>query len=302
MSRSRVAREHATAPTRAQEAVLRRAAEGVAGYTDAMGFHYPAQNVSTREKYGSPQSSVGALRYGEREWIGAGEAIRGAGAYDREPPRQKSAAQLSQEQRQLERAAAYEERLRVQAEERAAFFQKEAEQLAIYNQREERKQATRAEKEEMNGFGVNEAAQLFPVGSRGAQERLDATKAKKAYQESMPERAHVGESPERVDASGLTHSQRRAGQTGVGTALDRTLAGASPRGTLRGTPHYRKGGVVNKTGLAVVHKGELVVPAEVVPKVLKSNAWLDHVRAVRAKHGGTMKEAMKIAKGTYRRK
>jgi hypothetical protein len=67
------------------------------------------------------------------------------------------------------------------------------------------------------------------------------------------------------------------------------------------TPHYRKGGVVNKTGLAVVHKGELVVPAEVVPKVLKSNAWMNHVRAVRAKHGGTMKEAMKIAKGTYRK-
>jgi len=32
-------------------------------------------------------------------------------------------------------------------------------------------------------------------------------------------------------------------------------------------PEYKKGGVVKKTGLAKVHKGELVIPTKTVKKV-----------------------------------
>jgi hypothetical protein len=61
---------------------------------------------------------------------------------------------------------------------------------------------------------------------------------------------------------------------------------------------FKKGGIVKgKRGKAVpilAHAGELVVPASVVPHVLKSSAWMDHVKAVAKKQG-----AMKVAKGSY---
>jgi hypothetical protein len=65
----------------------------------------------------------------------------------------------------------------------------------------------------------------------------------------------------------------------------------------------KKGGIVKgKKGQAVpivAHAGELVVPAQVVPKVLKSSAWIDHVKSVQKQHNLSYKEAMKMAKGTY---
>ena len=69
--------------------------------------------------------------------------------------------------------------------------------------------------------------------------------------------------------------------------------------------HARKGGIVRgKKGAAVpivAHGGELVVPTDTVKSVLKSSAWLKHVREVQAAHGGTLKDAMKMAKGTYKK-
>jgi hypothetical protein len=65
----------------------------------------------------------------------------------------------------------------------------------------------------------------------------------------------------------------------------------------------KKGGIVKgKKGQAVpivAHGGELVVPEKAVAKVLKSSAWIDHVKAVQKKEGVSYKEAMKMAKGTY---
>jgi hypothetical protein len=40
-----------------------------------------------------------------------------------------------------------------------------------------------------------------------------------------------------------------------------------------GAPGYKKGGLVKKTGLALVHKGELVVPARVVRNM--KTKWSD---------------------------
>jgi len=69
--------------------------------------------------------------------------------------------------------------------------------------------------------------------------------------------------------------------------------------------HARKGGIVRgKKGAPipiVAHGGELVVPTDTVKSVLKSSAWLKHVREVQAAHGGTLKDAMKMAKGTYKK-
>jgi hypothetical protein len=66
---------------------------------------------------------------------------------------------------------------------------------------------------------------------------------------------------------------------------------------------YKHGGIVKgKKGKAVpivAHAGELVVPTAVVSKVLKSSAWIDHVKSVQKQHGISYKEAMKIAKGSY---
>jgi len=69
--------------------------------------------------------------------------------------------------------------------------------------------------------------------------------------------------------------------------------------------NLKKGGIVKgKKGQAVpitAHAGELVVPAEVVPKVLKSSAWIDHIKSVQKKQGVSYKDAMKMAKGTYKK-
>jgi len=68
--------------------------------------------------------------------------------------------------------------------------------------------------------------------------------------------------------------------------------------------NLKKGGMVKgKKGQAVpivAHAGELVVPAHVVPSVLKSSAWIEHVMKVKKEHSVSYKEAMKIAKGSYK--
>jgi len=72
-----------------------------------------------------------------------------------------------------------------------------------------------------------------------------------------------------------------------------------------GARRMKKGGMVKgKKGQAVsivAHAGELVVPAEIVPKVLKSSAWIEHVKSVQKAQGISYKEAMKMAKGTYKK-
>jgi len=72
---------------------------------------------------------------------------------------------------------------------------------------------------------------------------------------------------------------------------------------LAGGGGYKHGGIVKgKKGKAVsivAHAGELVVPVQAVAKVLKSSAWIDHVKSVQKAQGITYKEAMKVAKGSY---
>lgn len=66
---------------------------------------------------------------------------------------------------------------------------------------------------------------------------------------------------------------------------------------------FEQGGIVEgKKGEAVpivAHAGELVVPVQAVPAVLKSGGWVAHVKAVAADKGISYKEALKVAKGTY---
>ena len=66
---------------------------------------------------------------------------------------------------------------------------------------------------------------------------------------------------------------------------------------------FEQGGIVEgKKGEAVpivAHAGELVVPVQAVPAVLKSGGWVAHVKAVAVDKGISYKDALKIAKGTY---
>jgi len=68
---------------------------------------------------------------------------------------------------------------------------------------------------------------------------------------------------------------------------------------------YKHGGIVHgKKGQAVpivAHAGELVVPVKAVDKVLKSSAWIDHVKSVQKAQGISYKDAMKMAKGSYKK-
>jgi len=107
-----------------------------------------------------------------------------------------------------------------------------------------------------------------------------------------------------VDRAAIAHN--RAEMDVVGRA-PRLVAlpgssGIAARG--HGIQHAKKGGLVRgKRGAAVpivAHGGELVVPQPMVAKVLRSSAWMAHVAEVRKKNGVSMKEAMKIAKGSYR--
>lgn len=79
------------------------------------------------------------------------------------------------------------------------------------------------------------------------------------------------------------------------------LGGALPEPARR----YKHGGIVKgKKGQAVpivAHAGELVVPVKAVDKVLKSSAWIDHVKSVQKAQGISYKEAMKMAKGSYKK-
>lgn len=79
------------------------------------------------------------------------------------------------------------------------------------------------------------------------------------------------------------------------------LGGALPEPSRR----YKHGGIVHgKEGQAVsivAHGGELVVPVKAVDKVLKSSAWIDHVKSVQRAQGISYKEAMKMAKGSYKK-
>jgi len=72
-----------------------------------------------------------------------------------------------------------------------------------------------------------------------------------------------------------------------------------------GAPSMKHGGIVKgKKGQAVpivAHAGELVVPVKAVDKVLKSSAWINHVKSVQKAQGVSYKEAMKMAKGSYKK-
>ena len=69
---------------------------------------------------------------------------------------------------------------------------------------------------------------------------------------------------------------------------------------------YERGGVVkgkkDEAVPIIAHAGELVVPKDVVPAVLKSHSWRDHVRNIAAERKISYKEAMKVAAGTYVKK
>ena len=86
--------------------------------------------------------------------------------------------------------------------------------------------------------------------------------------------------------------------------------GMQALGRIAGNMHlagggYKHGGIVKgKKGQAVpivAHAGELVVPVKAVAKVLKSSAWIDHVKAVQKAHGISYKDAMTMAKGSYKK-
>lgn len=69
---------------------------------------------------------------------------------------------------------------------------------------------------------------------------------------------------------------------------------------------YERGGIVkgkkDEAVPIIAHAGELVVPKDVVPAVLKSHSWRDHVRNIAAERKISYKEAMKVAAGTYVKK
>jgi hypothetical protein len=80
--------------------------------------------------------------------------------------------------------------------------------------------------------------------------------------------------------------------------------GTTESAELPASAKMKKGGIVKgKKGEAVpivAHAGELVVPVEAVPSVLKSSAWIEHVMKVKKEHNVSYKEAMKMAKGSYK--
>jgi len=90
-----------------------------------------------------------------------------------------------------------------------------------------------------------------------------------------------------------------------GEMTNKLVAGVGRQAKAMGGGALKKGGMVKgKKGSPVpilAHAGELVVPAEVVPKVLRSSAWIDHVKSIQAKHKISYKDAMKMAKGTYKK-
>jgi hypothetical protein len=79
----------------------------------------------------------------------------------------------------------------------------------------------------------------------------------------------------------------------------------SPMAAPNAYGRLKKGGIVKgRKGEPVhiiAHAGELVVPTNIVPQVLKSNAWIQHVKDIQQKHKISYKEAMVMAKGTYKK-
>ena len=138
-------------------------------------------------------------------------------------------------------------------------------------------------------------------------------------------RDHQGDYPVCANACVMRalHSQSRneevhrgfTNQVGAGVGSAERIVSASMNTVNKGIElkkaeppnpaNLKKGGIVKgMKGQAVpivAHAGELVVPAEVVPKVLKSSAWIDHIKSVQKAQGISYKEAMKVAKGTYKK-
>lgn len=89
--------------------------------------------------------------------------------------------------------------------------------------------------------------------------------------------------------------------SGIGAALEgpkkpqaspdtTTRSGAAPSGPAAKPPGFKDGGVVEKTGVAKVHKGEVVIPA---PKG-KGMAWKDATRHLGGKSPKGKKEVKEI--------
>ena len=106
-----------------------------------------------------------------------------------------------------------------------------------------------------------------------------------------------------VDRAGIAHNRAEMDVVGRAPRLVALSGSSGVAARGHGVQHAKKGGLVRgKKGQAVpivAHGGELVVPQPMVSKVLRSSAWLKHVADVSKKNGVSMKEAMKIAKGSY---
>jgi len=91
----------------------------------------------------------------------------------------------------------------------------------------------------------------------------------------------------------------------TGEFSKRAIAGVGNQAKPMGGGGYKHGGIVKgKKGQEVpivAHAGELVVPVKAVDKVLKSSAWIDHVKSVQKAQGISYKDAMKMAKGSYKK-
>jgi len=100
-------------------------------------------------------------------------------------------------------------------------------------------------------------------------------------------------------------TQPVAGGKTTGEFSKRAIAGVGNQAKPMGGGGYKHGGIVKgKKGQEVpivAHAGELVVPVKAVDKVLKSSAWIDHVKSVQKAQGISYKDAMKMAKGSYKK-
>lgn len=72
----------------------------------------------------------------------------------------------------------------------------------------------------------------------------------------------------------ITSGIAGASQNLLGKQLSRAISGAASNqvkmaGTVPLVGMYKKGGKVRKTGIALVHKGEYIIPASQVKKLMK---------------------------------
>lgn len=151
-----------------------------------------------------------------------------------------------------------------------------------------------------------DAAETHPYhshGGAGGRAHGDAARARTAH---LHETDYVNPRPG-LSADRAAIARNRAEMDVVGRAPRLAALSGSSGIAVRGhgVQHAKKGGLVRgKRGAAVpivAHGGELVVPQPMVAKVLRSSAWMKHVAEVSRKNGVSMKEAMKIAKGSYTR-